>query len=605
MRGMRLFGLVAWCFLGAWVLLSADPACLRVQIIPQFNGVECAFDSLTNTIASGQRVSVTRLDFLLSNIALRRADGTWLEQTNWFAYISAREKRTSFQLDGVPTGGYDRIRFFVGLKPGINHKSIAEYPPTHPLNPDVNGLHWGWMGGYVFLALEGKWSQPDGKQSGYSYHLATDRQVMKVELPVPLRVSSDAQLSLALNVDKIFAGPNSISLNSETASTHSRTNDLLAAQLRANIERAFQVMPASSRSPRREKAAHDKATPNPLSHDYDHRVLMAARASPYRLTISAFFPRPALPGDNPLTDQGVALGRKLFFDTRLSINDSQSCASCHDPAKGFVDGRSVSTGAEGHAGTRNAMALFNLAWKSSLFWDGRAATLREQVLQPIQNPLEMHESLTNIVTKLAADKDYSKLFVRAFGNSEITADRIARALEQFLLVQVSFNSKFDRVIVGEAKFTAEEQRGFELFHTEYDPYHNQFGADCFHCHGGPLFQSQSFANNGLDTNLKDLGRYLVTRRKGDEGKFAVPSLRNVELTAPYMHDGRFKTLEAAVEHYCTGMQRSPTLDPNLAKHPDGGVPLSEADRKALVAFLKTLTDERFRGQANMTMAQLR
>ena len=173
-------------------------------------------------------------------------------------------------------------------------------------------------------------------------------------------------------------------------------------------------------------------------------------------------------------------------------------------------------------------------------------------------------------------------------------------------MQVSFNSKFDRVIVGEAKFTAEEQRGFELFHTEYDPYHNQFGADCFHCHGGPLFQSQSFANNGLDTNFKDLGRYLVTGRKGDEGKFAVPSLRNVELTAPYMHDGRFEKLsKRAVEHYCTGTQPDPTLDPNLAKHPDGGVPLSEADRKALVAFLKTLTDEHFRAQTNMTFAQLR
>ena len=142
-----------------------------------------------------------------------------------------------------------------------------------------------------------------------------------------------------------------------------------------------------------------------------------------------------------------------------------------------------------------------------------------------------------------------------------------------------------------------------MFHTEYDPYHQQFGADCFHCHGGPLFQSQSFANNGLDTKFTDLGRYLVTGRKGDEGKFAVPSLRNVELTAPYMHDGRFKTLEAAVAHYCTGMKRSTTLDPNLAKHPDGGVPLSEADQKALVAFLKTLTDERFRGSRRDLLTQ--
>jgi len=131
------------------------------------------------------------------------------------------------------------------------------------------------------------------------------------------------------------------------------------------------------------------------------------------------------------------------------------------------------------------------------------------------------------------------------------------------------------------------------FNTEYDPYHGQYGADCFHCHGGPLFQSQSFANNGLDAAFTDMGRYAVTKRAGDAGKFAVPSLRNVAMTGPYMHDGRFRTLDEAVEHYCTGMKRSATLDPNLAKHPDGGVPLSPEDRHALVAFLETLTDERF------------
>jgi cytochrome c peroxidase len=132
-----------------------------------------------------------------------------------------------------------------------------------------------------------------------------------------------------------------------------------------------------------------------------------------------------------------------------------------------------------------------------------------------------------------------------------------------------------------------------LFSTEYDPRRGQFGADCFHCHGGPLFQSQAFANNGLDEHSADPGRAKVTGNVRDEGKFAVPSLRNAALTAPYMHDGRFKTLEEAVEHYVTGVRRSATLDPNLAKHPDGGVPLSRADQQALVAFLKTLTDERF------------
>lgn len=189
--------------------------------------------------------------------------------------------------------------------------------------------------------------------------------------------------------------------------------------------------------------------------------------------------------------------------------------------------------------------------------------------------------------------DYPSLFADAFGTPEINADRMARALEQFLLTLVAHDSKFDRVLAGQNKFTPEEKRGFELFQTEYDPRRGQFGADCFHCHGGRLCQSQSFANNGLDTDGKDLGRYLTTKRDGDKGKFSVPSLRNVALTAPYMHDGRFKTLEEVIEHYSSGVKRNPTLDPNLAKHPKGGVPLTAADKQAIVAFLKTLTDERF------------
>jgi cytochrome c peroxidase len=213
-------------------------------------------------------------------------------------------------------------------------------------------------------------------------------------------------------------------------------------------------------------------------------------------------------------------------------------------------------------------------------------------LEPIENPIEMHETLTNVVSKLRARPDYQKDFARAFGSPDITADRIARGLEQFLLTQISYHSKFDRSLSGEVELSVEEKRGFELFHTEYDPRREQFGADCFHCHGGPLFQSQGFANNGLDAGFSDLGRFLVTKKDGDKGRFSVPSLRNIVLTAPYMHDGRFSTLEEVIGHYSAGVKRSTTLDPNLAKHPDGGVPLSAEDKRALVAFLKTLTDER-------------
>ena len=561
---------------------SALAGDLPVQFAPRFAGEPLVFDSLTHTNAAGQRLSVTRLDFLLSDFALRRPDGSWLTTTNWFAVIKARDGRTNFEVPAIPTAQYDRVRFHVGLAPDVNHVDPANYPAGHPLNPDVNGLYWGWAGGFVFFALEGAWLAPDGKPGGYSWHLANDPQLMTVELPVSLDFSAGQQLRLSLDVGQIFAAPNFIQICDATDSTHSRTNDTFAIKLRENVGHAFtaETLPA---------APAGDVPSSVASH-----LEISPDATPYRLAISRFFPRPDLPRDNPLTDQGVALGRRLFNDPRLSLNNSESCASCHHADHAFSDTNALSLGAEGEFGTRNAMPLLNLAWKSSFFWDGRADTIREQVLQPIQNPLEMHASLSNVVAKLAADSLYPAQFAAAFGCTEITADHVTRALEQFLLAQVSFNSKFDHVIIGETNLTAEEQRGFELFQTEYDPRRGQYGADCFHCHGGPLFQSQSFANNGLDADFKDPGRSAVTGREGDRSKFAVPSLRNVELTAPYMHDGRFATLEEVVQHYCTGVQRSATLDPNLAKHPDGGVPLSAADQRALVAFLKTLTDESLR-----------
>ena len=343
--------------------------------------------------------------------------------------------------------------------------------------------------------------------------------------------------------------------------------------------------------------------------------------------MSSTFPIPDLPRDNPLTVERVELGQALFFDKQLSVNNAQACADCHRPEKAFADNRRTARGAEGAFGPRNSMPLFNLAWKKEFFWDGRAKSLREQVLQPITNAIEMHQSLTNLVVKLRSSRrkealteksevemslltsaatnqnNYPVLFAAAFGSPEITAEKISLALENYLLTLTSFDAKFDRVLRGEDKFTKNEQRGFELFATEYDPRRGQFGADCFHCHGGPLFQSQAFANNGSDGAFTDSGREQVTRKASDRGKFSVPSLRNVALTAPYMHDGRFRTLEDVIEHYSTGIPRSATLDPNLAKNPAGGVPLSAEDKQALVAFLKTLTDEKFSPSAPAALVE--
>ena len=193
-----------------------------------------------------------------------------------------------------------------------------------------------------------------------------------------------------------------------------------------------------------------------------------------------------------------------------------------------------------------------------------------------------------------SETGYAALFAAAFGSPEVTPERIGLALENYLLTLTSFDSKFDRAMRGgPVTLTDQERRGFELFFTESDPRRGQFGADCFHCHGGANFSNHGFANNGLDSTFSDPGRYAVTRRESDCGKFSVPSLRNVAVTGPYMHDGRFATLEEVVEHYSSGVRPSATLDPNLAKHPEGGLNLSAADRAALVAFLQSLTDERY------------
>jgi cytochrome c peroxidase len=555
-------------------------ATLQVALEARWDRAPLRLGEVTLTNAAGNVLSVTRLDCLLSEFALVSAVGDTVALTNQFAYVSVGAGRTRFALSNAPSGPFTALRFRVGLTPEANHRDPATVAPEHPLNPVVNGLHWGWQGGYVFLALEGNWRRDDGKTGGYSYHLATDAHVLPVELPLTRGLNPDRELILSLDVARIFSGPYNVRLGDATASSHSRTNDTLAGRLGENLVRAFCV------------EGGDAKSLSPAVATASDRVEVARDATPYRFTISAFFPRPALPKDNPLTEQGVELGRRLFNDPLLSVNGKQSCASCHQAEAAFAEaGKRFSAGAEGQFGTRNAMSLANLAWQNSFFWDGRAGSLREQVLQPIQNPNEMHESLTNVVAKLAR-ADYAPLFFRAFGTAEITADRMARALEQFLLTRTAHTAKFDQVLLGREEFTAEERRGFELFHTEYDPRRGQFGADCFHCHGGPLFSDFAFHNNGLDAEdaAKDPGRFLVTTNRADRAKFKTPSLRNVAVTAPYMHDGRFATLAEAVAHYATGVRRSATLDPNLAKHPDGGVPLTAEDQRALVAFLGTLTD---------------
>lgn len=315
---------------------------------------------------------------------------------------------------------------------------------------------------------------------------------------------------------------------------------------------------------------------------------------PYPLIVPPTLPPPRLPADNPLTVEGVALGQRLFTEKRLSGNNTQSCSSCHQATYAFSNSPNrFSKGIDGKFGTRNAMPLFNLNYANRFFWDGRSPSLRNQALQPIQNPIEMHATLPAVVAKLAADTSYASQFKVAFGSPGVTSARIALALEQFELTIYSGDSKFDRAQQGLATLTAQEQRGADLFRTPFNPQRGQFGADCARCHGGPTFTNFAFRNNGLDTHFTDLGLGGFNNVPSDDGKFKTPSLRNVAITGPYMHDGRFSTLAQVVQHYSDGIVPSATLDPGLARE-QGGVHLSASDQAALVTFLNTLTDSRFR-----------
>lgn len=312
----------------------------------------------------------------------------------------------------------------------------------------------------------------------------------------------------------------------------------------------------------------------------------------YSLERIPLFPANNLPANNPLTLEGIELGRALFYDPILSGDNTQSCASCHNSSFGFTDnGRRFSQGISGQLGTRNSMPLFNLQWNNRFFWDGRSTSLQSQVLIPIEDPIEMHEQLPNAIMELQALPFYKDKFGRAFGDEKVDATRIAKALEQFLLIHVSGRSKYDLAILGLAQLSASEQRGLDLFRAEFSPPGSgrPAGADCFHCHGTVLFTNNQFLNNGLDSVFTDIGLQRVTGSVSDRGKFKVPSLRNVELTAPYMHDGRFNSLEEVVEHYNSGIKSSPTLDPNM-KSQGSGLGLNPQQKADLVAFLKALTD---------------
>ncbi|TNE31486.1 MAG: c-type cytochrome [Bacteroidetes bacterium] len=304
------------------------------------------------------------------------------------------------------------------------------------------------------------------------------------------------------------------------------------------------------------------------------------------------FPAPSIPGDNPTTEEGVRLGRHLFYDKRLSDDNTLACAGCHFQDFGFADFNATSTGIDGVAGDMNAMVLFNLAWQDHFFWDGRSPSLEAQAIEPVINPIEMHTTWDKVLMKLESDSAYQYMFNAAFGSNSFTKENAAKAIAQFERMLISSNSKFDQYLKGQYQFTPEEQLGYTIFSSER--------GDCFHCHGdaatGNLFGAfgtLQFSNNGLDSILTPgSGREGVTGDTLDRAKFKIPSLRNVEYTYPYMHDGRFQNLFQVLEHYNSGGHSSYTLDPNM-KNPGESRNWTQQEKDALLAFLYTLSDPTF------------
>ncbi len=322
-------------------------------------------------------------------------------------------------------------------------------------------------------------------------------------------------------------------------------------------------------------------------------------ATPFVLEIPSHFPQMIIPSDNPMTVEGVELGRKLFYEKKLSGDNTISCAECHSPASAYSDPNQYSTGIDGVQGRRNAMALINLGWNQAFFWDGRAKTLEEQILMPVEDPIEMHETWTNAVSELKASVDYKNMFFKAFGEDGIDSTKVAKAIAQFLRTMISGSSKYDVMYKFEngLSLTSNEQSIYESVTPSqwagYDLFKSLNGADCFHCHNGPLMQIHKFTNNGLDATFTDLGRGGVTGNPNDNGKFKVPTLRNITYSAPYMHDGRLATLDDVIDHYSHFIQMSPTLDPLIEFASQGGVQLDAFEKDLLKQFLLTLSDEEF------------
>jgi len=319
---------------------------------------------------------------------------------------------------------------------------------------------------------------------------------------------------------------------------------------------------------------------------YSSNQVIAGNTDTIEFKQPANFPNPVYNfKKNPVTKDGFLLGKMLFYDPALSADKTVACGNCHQASAAFANlGSAVSRGINNCKGTRNAPPLFNLAWQKQFMWDGRINIVHDVPVNAMTNPCEMGNTIDNAVTALQTIPEYQVRFKEAFGSNKITDDLVLKALAQFTAMMVSADSKYDKYIRHEAGgiFNETEQAGYKLFKQK-----------CEACHTEPLFTDLSYRNNGLEETSIDVGRDSLTHQLADRGKFRVPSLRNIEITGPYMHDGRFYSLKEVLQHYNSGMKKHANLDKVFMQNGKAGIAMSPMEQTQIIAFLKTLTDINF------------
>ena len=493
--------------------------------------------------AAGNAYGVMRLQYFVSDLTLRRADGTSVRVDDTH-YVDIAEPSTLHHRPAqpVPAGQYAAVELVVGIPKERNLSGAFPSPPESLMEwPDQMG------GGYHYMKLEGRFVDRDGQLASFKLHTGMS---MGMDHAVPIRLDGQAlvvggdelEIEIVMDVAEWFEHPHVYDLDA--------------------------YVPGMMGNPTAQALAEENGR-----DVFTIGYVGAPRAfvpTPYAIPLPSNVPLAmAVPADNPTTVEGVALGRRLYYDPRLDGVADRACAGCHVQSASFTSRR-----------VPGVPAHVNLGFSDVFLWDGRVEGTLEDVMR-----FEVEEFFRADLAALAADPVYPEMFAHAFGPGPITTGRAARALAQFQRTLVSFDSRYDRAQRGEGSLSEAETRGAAIFFGET--------GDCFHCHGTVLFTDQRFHDMGLDAEPVRRGRADVTGDPTDVGAFKTPTLRNVALTAPYMHDDRYETLEEVVDFYSEGLQDSPTVDPLMRNVAGGGFGLTAEQKADLVAFLHTLTDRAF------------